>query len=231
MLTHSDTILVVEDDPDIAVIEQSYLEQAGYTVVMAKDGREALNILARQSPKLIVLDWMLPEIDGLDLLTHIRSYSNVAVIMVTAKRQEENRILGLELGADDYLTKPFSPRELLARVKAVLRRTAPSEDLEILKRGRMEIRPHQRRILFDGKDIEITSLEFDLLHTLAKNPGRVFERDVLLELVWGTDYEGVDRVVDVHIYNLRKKLTKVDSACAAMIKTVWRIGYKFLEDS
>lgn len=232
MLETAGTILVVEDDADIALITKTYLEQAGgYRVHVAKDGHEALTQLAQQKPKLVILDWMLPELSGIEILEHIRNYSDCAVIMVTAKREEENRILGLELGADDYVMKPFSPRELLARVRSVLRRTHPLESSAPLLRGRMEIRPAHRSVLFDGREVAITSLEFDLLHTLAKEPGRVFERDALLEIVWGSDYEGVDRVVDVHVYNLRKKLATVDDACAAMIKTVWRIGYKFLEDS
>jgi len=181
---------------------------------------------------------MLPKLDGIDLLKHIREYgqqSDLPVIMVTAKHEEENRILGLELGADDYLSKPFSPRELLARVKAVLRRSQPTEAIaDSFQRGPLEIQPEFRRVLFhslfDSREIEMTSLEFDLLHTLAKEPGRVYKRDVLLNTVWGSDYIGIDRVVDVHVYNLRKKLTEVDESCAAMIKTVWRIGYKFVEE-
>lgn len=227
-------ILIVEDDADIAMITQRYLEMADFEVVIASDGQEALEHLDQHKPRLVVLDWMLPKLDGIDLLKHIREYSDqndLPVIMVTAKHEEENRILGLELGADDYLSKPFSPRELLARVKAVLRRTSQAtEVVSSFQRGPLEIQPEFRRVLFQGREIEMTSLEFDLLFTLAKEPGRVYKRDVLLDTVWGSDYIGIDRVVDVHVYNLRKKLASVDESCAAMIKTVWRIGYKFQEN-
>jgi len=228
--TLTDHILIVEDDADIAMITQRYLETANFKTIIASDGQEALEHLEDHTPRLIVLDWMLPKIDGIDLLKHIRDYSDLPVIMVTAKHEEENRILGLELGADDYLSKPFSPRELLARVKAVLRRSQSTNVIESFQRGPLDIQPEYRRVLFRGKEIEMTSLEFDLLFTLAKEPGRVFKRDVLLDTVWGSDYIGIDRVVDVHVYNLRKKLASVDEACATMIKTVWRIGYKFQED-
>lgn len=227
-------ILIVEDDADIALIVQTYLQNANFEAVIASDGHEALEHLDKHQPCMVILDWMLPKLDGMDILQHIREYSNLShlpVIMVTAKHEEESRVMGLELGADDYLTKPFSPRELLARVKAVLRRSQPLELSESFKRGPLEIQPEFRRVLFEGKEIEMTSLEFDLLFALAKDPGRVFKRDVLLDTVWGSDYIGIDRVVDVHVYNLRKKLAKVDEACANMIKTVWRIGYKFVDDA
>lgn len=233
----TDHILIVEDDADIALITQRYLEMADYKVVIASDGQEALEHLDKHKPQLVVLDWMLPKLDGIDLLKHIRDYSNqssLPVIMVTAKHEEENRILGLELGADDYLSKPFSPRELLARVKAVLRRSTgfkqATEAMDSFQRGPLDIQPEFRRVLYNAKEIEMTSLEFDLLVTLAKEPGRVYKRDVLLDTVWGSDYIGIDRVVDVHVYNLRKKLASIDESCAAMIKTVWRIGYKFQLD-
>ncbi len=226
----TDHILIVEDDADIAMITQRYLETANYQVAIASDGQEALEHLNTHKPRLVILDWMLPKLDGIDLLKHIRDYSDLPVIMVTAKHEEENRILGLEMGADDYLSKPFSPRELLARVKAVLRRSQPLDSTESFMRGPLDIQPEFRRVLHAGKEIEMTSLEFDLLFTLAKEPGRVFKRDVLLDHVWGNDYIGIDRVVDVHVYNLRKKLAEVDENCAAMIKTVWRVGYKFQED-
>jgi len=235
-LIFTNHILIVEDDADIALITQRYLEMADFQVVIANDGQEALEHLDQHKPRLVVLDWMLPKLDGIDLLKHIREYgkqSDLPVIMVTAKHEEENRILGLELGADDYLSKPFSPRELLARVKAVLRRSQANQAnkvIESFQRGPLEIQPEFRRVLYQGTEVEMTSLEFDLLFTLAKEPGRVYKRDVLLDTVWGSDYIGIDRVVDVHVYNLRKKLAEVDESCATMIKTVWRIGYKFVEE-
>ncbi len=232
--TQTGHILIVEDDADIALIIQTYLQNANFEAVIASDGQKALEHLDKHQPCMVILDWMLPKLDGMDILQHIRDYSNLShlpVIMVTAKHEEESRVMGLELGADDYLTKPFSPRELLARVKAVLRRSQPIELTESFQRGPLEIQPEFRRVLFEGKEIEMTSLEFDLLITLAKDPGRVFKRDVLLDTVWGSDYIGIDRVVDVHVYNLRKKLALADESCANMIKTVWRIGYKFVEES
>lgn len=224
------TVLVVEDDHDIATVMTTYLDKAGYQTALATSGTEALAYLADHSTQLIILDWMLPQLDGLDLLSHLRADSDVPVIMVTAKREEENRILGLELGADDYLTKPFSPRELVARVKAVLRRSQISQQTPPLVRGRLTIDPLSRQLQIGKVTVDLTSLEFDLLYTLAREPGRVFARDDLLTRLWGSDYTGVDRVVDVHVYNLRKRISQVDTSCASMIKTVWRIGYKFLED-
>lgn len=224
-------ILVVEDDPDIVRIVKSYLERSEYTVDTAVDGLAGLSRALEEPPSLIILDWMLPGIDGLEFMRRLRREQQTPVIMLTARGEEDDRIKGLQLGADDYVPKPFSPRELVARIQAVLRRAQPStgQEEESLERGPLVIEPSRRNVTRDDKLIELTALEFDLLHTLARYPGRVYRRDELLERVWGSDFMGVDRVVDVHMSNLRQKL-EVDPANPRMLLTVRGVGYKFSED-
>ena len=219
-------ILLVEDDPDIVKIVRTYLEGAGFEVAVATDGRSGLLRALEMPPTLIVLDWLLPGLDGLEFLSELRGAQRTPVIMLTSKRQEADRVMGLEVGADDYLTKPFSPRELLARIKAVLRRTEPDD--EVLRRGPLLIDPTRRYVKVGETHLDLTALEFDLLHLMAEHPGRVFRRDELLERIWEGPYDALERVVDVHIYNLRKKLA-LDPNAQALLQTVKGVGYRFAE--
>ena len=217
-------ILVVEDDSDIVRIIQAYLLREGFGVEVAQDGLRGLALAFEAPPDLIVLDWMLPGLDGLSFMQRLRREQRTPVIMLTARSEEADRVLGLELGADDYVTKPFSPRELVARIKAVLRRLeAPTE--ATLQLGGLVISSERRTVHRHGEPIALTALEFDLLQTLARQPGRVFSRDELLARVWGTDFTGVDRVVDVHISNLRQKL-EPDPERPRWVLTVRGVGYK-----
>jgi two-component system, OmpR family, alkaline phosphatase synthesis response regulator PhoP len=225
-------ILVVEDDLDIVRVVSTYLERSGFAVETAFDGLTGLSRALEHPPELIVLDWMLPGLDGLEFMKRLRRAMATPVIMLTARSEETDRVLGLEFGADDYVTKPFSPRELVARVKAVLRRTASREDERrlSLRRGPLMIDPGRRSVTLDGAPVALTTLEFDLLYALARHPGRVFSRDELLDQVWGSDFEGVDRVVDVHISNLRQKLEAAFHHTDLLL-TVRGIGYKLREDA
>lgn len=223
-------ILVVEDDDGIVRAVRAYLERAGFEVSVASDGLQGLHQALAEPPTLIVLDWMLPGLDGLEFMRRLRREQRTPVIMLTARTEENDRIVGLELGADDYVTKPFSPRELVARVKAVLRRAEPSDegDPDRLVTGPLVIDLARRTVSREGVPLDLTVLEFNLLHTLASQPGRVFSRDELLSRVWGADFSGVDRVVDVHISHLRQKL-EVDSETPGLVVTVRGIGYKLAE--
>jgi len=221
-------ILLVEDDPDIVRIVQTYLQSAGYEVEVATDGRNGLFRALEAPPTLVVLDWLLPGMDGLDVLEHLREVQRTPVIMLTSKRQEADRVTGLEGGADDYLTKPFSPRELLARIKAVLRRAEPEDGERTLRRGLLLLDPPRRSAIVGDTALDLTTLEFNLLHLLASHPGRVFSRDELLARLKGDDYDGTDRVVDVHVYNLRRKLG-VEPNVQALLQTIKGVGYRFAE--
>lgn len=225
------TILLVEDALDLARLIQRELQNAGYRVLHAAEGRQALSMQREQEPDLIILDWMLPGMDGLEVLRHIRQNSPVPVLMLTARSQEIDRVLGLEVGADDYLTKPFSTRELVARVHALLRRIQNVRQILSADRERhsqvatygslvMEPEPHQARL--DDQFIEFTRTEFDLLYLLVQNPGRVFSRAYLLETVWDERYVSGDRSVDNMILRLRKKLGDLGER----IETVWGVGYR-----
>lgn len=216
-------ILVVEDDPDIAQIVKSYLEKDGFTIETARDGASGLDKTFELKPALIVLDWMLPGIDGITFIQRLQKGQHTPVIMLTAKTEEADRLKGLAL-ADDYITKPFSPRELVARVKAVLRRGNNSLG-DLIHLGDLHIDLQKRQAIRHGQILELTTLEFDLLYTLAQYPERVFTRDELLRRVWGADFMGVDRVVDVHISNLRQKLEPVPETPQWLL-TVRGIGYK-----
>jgi two-component system alkaline phosphatase synthesis response regulator PhoP len=222
-----DRILIVDDEPTILNTVQAYLEREGYTVRTALDGPAALKAARAFRPDLIVLDIMLPGMDGLEVLRRLRQESGVYVLMLTAKADETDKIVGLTVGADDYLTKPFSPRELVARVKAILRRdrgAGPGEPA--LAFGDLRIDLDARRAWKDDEPLDLTPIEFDLLHTLARNPGRVLSREQLIEQVWGYDYYGDERIVDVHIGRLRKKVES-DPANPILIVTVRGAGYRF----
>jgi DNA-binding response OmpR family regulator len=223
-------ILVVDDQPKIVKLVRTYLEGAGYQVFTAYDGQEGLALFRHEHPDLIVLDLMLPEIDGLDVARTIRRRSEVPIIMLTARAEEADRLIGLELGADDYVVKPFSPRELVARVRAVLRRVTRSEpDLpahEVIALGHLRLDTGRREAWLGEGRIELTSVQFDLLTVLVRHPGQVFSRTQLLDAVQGESFEGYERTVDAHIKNLRRALGD-DPHAPHYIMTVRGAGYKF----
>lgn len=229
METRTEKILVVDDEEHIIELVELYLRKEGYRVVSAQDGDAAIEKFSVEKPDLLVLDIMLPGADGLDVLRQVRKTSRVPVIMLTARESEVDKVVGLELGADDYLTKPFSARELVARVKAVLRRAKPvEEELEpVLVRGSLTIDSSRRRVeVKGGGEVELTAKEFDLLYVMAANPGIVLTRDRLMEKVWGYEYMGDTRTVDVYIRHLREKLTD-DADNPRFIETVRGVGYRF----
>jgi two-component system alkaline phosphatase synthesis response regulator PhoP len=220
-------ILIIDDEPNIIDLVTAYLRPEGYELHTASDGPSGLKAARAFNPDLIVLDVMLPGLDGLELLSTLRRESQVYVILLTSRSEETDKIIGLSLGADDYLTKPFSPRELVARIKAALRRLrspAAAEDNVITIR-RLRIDPGSRRAWRDDHELELTTIEFDLLKTLAENRGRVLSRDQLLQRVWGYDFYGETRVIDVHIGHLRHKLGQDD-----LIVTVRGVGYRFEDE-
>ncbi len=238
-------ILIIEDETNIAQLIRLYLEQAEYSVLTASDGIAGLELHAREHPDLVILDLMLPGLDGMEVCRRIRAWAATPILMLTARNAEEDRIAGLELGADDYLVKPFSPREVVSRVKAILRRSTPSStnaqesgaeaaasgtSKDELRFPGLSISIPARRVEVKGERITLTVKEFDVLVALASAPERVFSREALLNQVWGYTYLGDGRTVDVHIGTLRKKLEAVQGA-QHYIKTVWGVGYKFtLED-
>jgi two-component system alkaline phosphatase synthesis response regulator PhoP len=219
-------VLVVDDELTLLQTVKAYIEQEGYVVQTATNGRSALHIFRDFQPDLVVLDIMLPEIDGLEVLRHIRQDSDVYVIMLTAKADEADKIIGLGMGADDYMTKPFSPRELVARIKASLRRLGGVSEKKELVSTHLRIDENARLAWRDDKPLDLTPIEFDLLHTLMRHYGRALSRDQLIEQVWGHDYYGDDRVVDVHVGRLRKKV-EADPTSPTLIATVWGAGYRF----
>lgn len=229
MEARQEKIMVVDDEEHIVELVELYLGEEGYLVESAADGEEAVEKFAQVKPDLVVLDIMLPGMDGLEVLRHIRGSSRVPVIMLTAKESEVDKVVGLELGADDYLTKPFSPRELVARVKAVLRRAkAPlAEEEPVVTRGGLTVDTGRRKVeVEDLGEVELTAKEFDLLYVLASNPGIVLSRDRLMEKVWGYEYVGDTRTVDVYIRHLREKLSD-DAEKPRFIETVRGVGYRF----
>lgn len=220
-------ILVVDDEPSIVTLITAYLKQEGYEVFTASEGNAALKAARAFKPDLIVLDLMLPGLDGMEILARLRRESEVYVILLTAKTEETDRIIGLSMGADDYVTKPFSPRELVARIKAALRRLKgpASSGGEILSFQRLRLDTAARTVSVDNLPVELTAIEFDLLYTLASNRGRVLSREQLLEKVWGGEYFGEMRVVDVHLGHVRQKLGNPD-----LISTVRGVGYRFEDE-
>jgi DNA-binding response OmpR family regulator len=222
-------VLVVDDDPGIVKVVRAYLEQAGFEVSVAYDGKKAMQIARNDRPDLVILDLMLPEMDGWDVCRALRKESDVPIIMLTARVEESDKLIGLELGADDYVTKPFSPRELVARVRSVLRRVGgmPSRP-ERLSRGEITIDLSRHSVEVRGEAVDLTPTEFDLLATLMEDPGRAFSRSQLLQSVQGYAYEGYERTIDVHVKNLRHKI-EVDPRSPQHVKTVYGIGYKFEE--
>lgn len=222
-------ILVIDDEENVCELVSLYFGKAGYEVVCAADGVEGLDTLREQRPDIVILDLMLPGIDGVDVCKEIRKTSNVPLIMLTARVDEVDRVLGLEIGADDYVTKPFSPRELLARVKAVLRRSAyaPNPDeQQVLKMPGLSVSRISREVVVGEERVALTPKEFDLLWFLASNRNRVFTREQLLEQVWAyQEFYGDERTVDQHIKRLRRKIEINGSPCR--ITTIWGVGYKF----
>ncbi len=222
----SERIFLVDDEQHIIDLLRLYLEQEGFRVDSAGEGQEALDRILAQPPDLVVLDLMLPGLDGREICRRLRARSELPVIMLTARDDDVDKIVGLELGADDYLTKPFNPRELVARIRAILRRSTRPKDMRQdshnLVIGNLRIEPEQHRVLLDDREVRLRRLEYDLLHTLARQPGRVFSRDQLLSLVWDYDVPGQTRTVDVHVAQLRHKLAGMQ----ASIDTVWGVGYR-----
>lgn len=220
----TDCILLVDDEQRILDLARMYIEQEGFAVATATDGKQALEKILADQPALVVLDLMLPGIDGWEVCRRVRARSDVPIIMLTARDDDIDKIVGLELGADDYLTKPFNPRELVARIKAILRRSGrpaagPAGTIVI---HNLSIAPDRRTVEVAGRPVNLRMKEFDLLLALAENPGMVFSRERLLDIVWGYDFAGETRTVDVHIAHLRHKL----KGMAPVIETVWGVGYK-----
>lgn len=219
------TILLVEDEQSIGSLVRTYLQRDGFQVVWVRSGEEALTELPRHPVRLIVLDIGLPGVDGFEVCRRVRARSTLPIIMLTARDEEVDRVAGLEVGADDYVPKPFSPRELVARVKAVLRRSEPSARADVVTLGRVTLSRSSREVRVDGREVELTAKEFDLLAHLMENPGVVLSRDVLLDRVWGMAYPGETRTVDVHVGQLRRKL-----GLPELIRTVRGAGYKLVRD-
>ena len=223
-------VLIVDDEPNIREVVGLYLRRDGHDVVSASDGEEALDLFRRSKPDLVVLDLMLPRLSGLEVCRRMQAQRRVPLIMLTARGEEEERIVGLSLGADDYIVKPFSPRELAARVTAVLRRTgeSPAEDADqkVLVFDGLRIDPNTREVLVRGEPATLTAREFDLLHHLAASPGRVYTRDHLMEVVWGYAFSIDTSTVTVHVRRLREKV-EPDPAHPRYLQTVWGVGYKF----
>ena len=233
-------ILIIEDEEGIIHLLNLYLRDAGFSVVIARDGADGLALHSREHPDLVILDIMLPALDGFEVCRRIRAWSKTPILMLTARGDEDDRIQGLDLGADDYLVKPFSPRELVSRVRAILRRVQqgqnggsapqaagaqPAQEKSVLAFPGLSVDILSRRVEVKGVEVMVTPTEFDLLALMAQAPGRVLTREVLMNKFWGYDYYGDGHIIDVHISALRKKI-ETNSDCR-YIKTVWRVGYKF----
>jgi DNA-binding response OmpR family regulator len=224
------TILIIEDEVELIRVLQSYLEKASYQVVTAEKGDVGLSLWAQKKPDLVILDLNLPGMDGLDVAREIRRKADTPIIMVTARVEETDRLIGLELGADDYITKPFSPREVVARVRAVLRRSGTTKrSSDLLRLGSLEIDLGGHEVNRDEELVELTPTEFTLLETMASQPGRVFTRLQLLEATQGSAYEGYERTIDAHIKNLRAKI-EPDVKEPTYIETVFGVGYRFSKE-
>jgi DNA-binding response OmpR family regulator len=215
------TILLVEDEPSVGELVRGYLSRNGYRVVWVRSGEDALVELERHPLRMVILDIGLPGIDGFDVCRQIRGRSQVPILMLTARDEEPDRVVGLEVGADDYLTKPFSPRELVARMKAIFRRTEPQEHRDSVALGDVQLDRESRDVTVGGEPVELTAKEFDLLAFFMANAGVVVSRDTLLDRVWGQEYPGGTRTVDVHVAQLRRKLGRPD-----LIRTLRGAGYK-----
>lgn len=223
------TILIIEDEPELVKVLRSYLEQAGFTVLAAGRGDTGLSTWEHKRPDLVILDLNLPGLDGLDVAREIRRKSGTPIIMLTARVEEAEQLIGLELGADDYVTKPFSPRIVVARVRALLRRaSSPATIAQVLRVANLEVDLEAHTVTRGGKPLELTPTEFSLLATLAAQPGRAYSRLQLLEAAQGTAYEGYERTIDAHIKNLRAKL-EIDAKNPQYIETVFGIGYRFIK--
>ncbi len=220
-------VLVVDDDVKTVELIKLYLDRDGYQVLTAYNGVEALRVAREGYPDLIVLDLMLPDIDGLEICRTLRRESDIPIIMLTARTTDRDKLAGLDLGADDYVTKPFSPKELAARVRAVLRRLPGERGPEEIKAGKLSMNFTTHEARFDGRPLNLTTVEFKLLGILAKEPGRVHSRASIIEEALGYDFEGFDRTIDVHILNLRRKV-EPDPSHPRYIRTVYGIGYKFV---
>ena len=221
------TILVVDDEKRLVSLVESYLSQEGYRVVSANNGQEALNVARLEKPDLIVLDVMMPEMDGYEFMRRHRADSNTPIILLTARVDDEEKVIGLEVGADDYMTKPFRPRELVARVRALLRRTGEVKpDGKVLKAADIVLDRDQRTVKVAGSFIDLTPSEFDILTALISSPGRVYSRLDLLDIIQGVRYEGYERTIDTHIKNLRGKIEN-DPRNPSYVETVYGVGYRF----
>jgi len=223
-----DRILVVDDEPKIVRLVRDYLEHAGFAVTVARDGHEAVMRARTDPPDLVVLDLGLPELDGLDVTRSLRRDSSVPIIMLTARDDETDKVLGLELGADDYVTKPFSPRELVARVRAVLRRQAADSSGEQLRAGGLVLDLPRLRATVDDRVVPLTATEFQLLATMARQPGRVFTRSQLLDAIHGVAFESYERAIDAHVKNIRRKL-ETDPRSPRYLLTVYGVGYRLTD--
>jgi two-component system, OmpR family, alkaline phosphatase synthesis response regulator PhoP len=225
----SATILMIEDEASIRTVARAYLEQAGYRVLLAETGPLGLECAQHERPDLVILDLNLPGMDGMELAARLRAESEVFILMLTARTEEADRVAGLRIGADDYLTKPFSPRELVARVEAILRRrraAAPAD--HSLRFATVRVDPEQREVWVGQQPLELTTTEFDVLLALARHLGKVLSREQLMDLVWGSDFYGTDRVVDVYVGQVRRKLELVTGQ--VLIRTVRGVGYKLLDE-
>jgi DNA-binding response OmpR family regulator len=223
------TVMVVDDEPKIVQLARDYLEHAGFAVVVAHDGKAALAAARAHKPDLVILDLGLPELDGLDVARTLRAESNVPIVMLTGRSEESDKLVGLEIGADDYVTKPFSPKELVARVRAVLRRTErPRSDAEILRVGEVTLDIPRMRTTVADRAVDLTPTEFQLVATMAREPGRVFTRGQLLDAVHGVAFESYERAIDAHVKNIRHKL-EPDPASPRYLLTVYGVGYRFAE--
>lgn len=230
MTTSRGPILIVEDDPHTSALVQTYLEREGFATLIASDGEQALHFAKNHTPMFVILDLMLPQVDGWEVCRQLRKFSDVPILMLTAREEEMDRILGLSLGADDYVVKPFSPRELVARVKAILRRTQPSDGQEtkVLSQGGLVLDPDKYKVTVDDVPVNLTALEYKLLHILMSSPGQVFSREALLDHFYENGETVIERVVDVHVGKLRQKIEK-EPASPRLILTVRGFGYRFAE--
>jgi two-component system alkaline phosphatase synthesis response regulator PhoP len=222
------TILVVDDEPRITQLVRDYLESAGFSVVTAGDGREALMRAHTERPALVILDLGLPKLDGLDVTRSLRREGDMPIIMLTARDDETDKLIGLELGADDYVTKPFSPRELVARVRAVLRRRDRNEPDDQLRAGALVLDVPRMRLEVDGRAVELTATEFNLLAAMARQPGRVFTRSQLLDAIHGVAFESYERAIDAHVKNIRRKI-ELDAHDPRYLLTVYGVGYRLAD--